>query len=75
MRDELWLMAIKKAKTSGAVMQIWADQNPQGFSYRQYGAPERGFVDLEGVSLIQIKRRLTTVDDEATAKNADTAEG
>ncbi len=56
-------------------MQIWADQNPQGFSYRQYGAPERGFVDLEGVSLIQIKRRLTTVDDEATAKNADTAEG
>ena len=55
-RDELWKQAIKKAKESGSVIQIWTDQNPQGFSYRQYGEFKRSFIDIEGMSLIQITR-------------------
>jgi len=57
-RDELWNQALKKAKDSGAVIQIWTDQNPQGFSYRQHGEPDRRFIDVEGLSLIQIKRSI-----------------
>ncbi|WP_347272439.1 type I-E CRISPR-associated endoribonuclease Cas2e [Dehalococcoides mccartyi] len=30
-RDELWDKAIKKTKASGVILQIWTDQNPQGF--------------------------------------------
>jgi CRISPR-associated protein Cas2 len=57
-RDELWKQSIKKAKESGSVIQIWTDQNPQGFSFRQHGVQERSFVDVEGLSLIQIKRQI-----------------
>jgi CRISPR-associated protein Cas2 len=67
-RDELWQRAIKKARETGAVLQIWTDQNPQGFSYRQLGERERKFVDLEGLSLIQIERSDRSWND----KNSDT---
>ncbi len=56
MRDELWKRALKQAKASGSIIQIWTDQTPQGFSYRQYGVEERRFIDVEGLSLIEIKR-------------------
>ena len=56
-RDELWQRAIKKARETGAVLQIWTDQNPQGFSHRQFGERERRFIDFEGLSLIQIQRK------------------
>ena len=59
MRDELWKQAIKKVKEGGSIIQVWTDQNPQGFSYRQYGVRERSFVDVEGLSLVQIKRETT----------------
>ena len=52
-RDELWDKSVRKIKESGAVLQIYTDQNPQGFSYRQYGVRERIFEDFEGLSLIQ----------------------
>jgi CRISPR-associated protein Cas2 len=67
-RDELWDRAIKKSKDSGAVLQIWTDQNPQGFSCRQYGERERAFIDLEGISLIKIERG----NHSTTDKNSDT---
>jgi CRISPR-associated protein Cas2 len=67
-RDELWERAIKKARETGAVLQIWTDQNPQGFSYRQSGSSERILVDLEGISLVSICKRGS--DDGA--KDADT---
>lgn len=54
-RDELWERAIKKAPETGALLQIWTDQNPQGFSYRQTGNRRREFVDLEGLSLVRIR--------------------
>jgi len=56
-RDELWQKAIKKSKENGAVLQVWTDQNPQGFSWRQHGERERVFVDFEGLSLIQKEKR------------------
>ena len=56
-RDELWKRAIKGAKETGAIIQIWTDQNPQGFSYRQFGERERSFVDFEGLSLVRIEHR------------------
>jgi CRISPR-associated protein Cas2 len=71
-RDELWRRATKQAKESGSVMQIWTDQNPQGFSYRQYGDRERRFVDLEGLSLIRVKRQP---NGGTPAIIADTGEG
>jgi len=55
-RDELWNRAIKKTKESGAVLQLWTDQNPQGFSSRQHGERDRMFVDFEGLALIKIER-------------------
>ena len=55
-RDELWERAIKKARDTGAILQIWTDQNPQGFSYRQFGERSRVFADLEGLALIRIER-------------------
>jgi CRISPR-associated protein Cas2 len=67
-RDELWNRAIKKSKESGSVLQIWTDQNPQGFSCRQYGERERTFIDFEGISLIQIERNNHPAADE----NSDT---
>ena len=67
MRDELWKRAVKKSKESGAILQIWTDQNPQGFSSRQHGERERNFIDFEGVSLIQIERGGRSSDD----KNSD----
>jgi CRISPR-associated protein Cas2 len=54
-RDELWNQSIKKTKECGSIIQIWNDKNPQGFSYRQYGVQNRKFVDVDGLSLIQIK--------------------
>jgi CRISPR-associated protein Cas2 len=67
-RDELWQRAIKNSKKSGAVLQIWPDQNLQGFSYRQFGDRERMLVVLEGISLVSICRW----DAGEGAKNADT---
>ena len=68
MRDELWKRAIKKSPESGAILQIWTDQNPQGFSFRQYGERYRKFIDFEGLTLVQIERSDRTQDD----KNSDT---
>ena len=68
MRDELWNRAIKKSKESGAILQIWTDQNPQGFSFRQHGERERRFIDFEGLTLIQIERSDRSQND----KNSDT---
>jgi CRISPR-associated protein Cas2 len=50
---------VKKAKDSGAVMQIWTDQNPQGFSYRQSGERDRRFIDLDGLALVEFKRAVS----------------
>jgi hypothetical protein len=47
---------VKKAKDTGVVMQIWTDQNPQGFSYRQTGERDRRFIDLDGLALVEFKR-------------------
>jgi len=55
-RDELWLKSIKKARDSGAVLQVWTDKNPQGFSYRQLGERERKLADFEGLTLVKIER-------------------
>ena len=49
---------LKKAKDSGVVMQIWTDQNPQGFSYRQFGERDRRFIDLDGLALVEYIRAL-----------------
>ena len=68
MRDELWERALKKTKESGAVLQIWTDQNPQGFSSRQYGERERTFVDFEGLSLVKIDRNTA----DTKMQNPDT---
>ena len=64
MRDELWNRAIKKSKESGAVLQIWTDQNPQGFSSRQHGERRRKFIDFEGLALIQIEGGGRSPDDQ-----------
>ena len=56
-RDELWNRAIKNSKIGGSVMQIWTDNNAQGFSYRRFGDTERTLVDFEGVSLVSIRRQ------------------
>jgi CRISPR-associated protein Cas2 len=58
-RDELWATAIKKAKDSGVVIQIWTDQNPQGFSYRQFGERDRRFIDLDGLALVEFIRTVS----------------
>jgi CRISPR-associated protein Cas2 len=55
-RDELWKKTVQKIKDNGTAIQIWSDQNPQGFSYRQWGNLDRKFIELEGVALIQIDR-------------------
>ena len=55
-RDELWLKSIKKAGESGAVLQLWTDKNPQGFSYRHFGARERTLADFEGLALVTVER-------------------
>ena len=64
MRDELWTKAVKKAKESGSVLQIWTDQNPQGFSFRQFGERERRFVDFEGLTLVQFKQTSDANEDK-----------
>jgi CRISPR-associated protein Cas2 len=56
-RDELWERAIKGAKETGTIIQIWSDGNPQGFSCRQFGARERRFVDFEGLALVRTEHR------------------
>ena len=63
-RDELWDKAIKATRKSGIALQIWTDQNPQGFSYRQSGERERKFVDVEGLSLVKIVRNQIVTDNE-----------
>ena len=55
-RDELWLKCTKKARDNGAVLQLWTDKNPQGFSYRQSGDRNRTLTDFEGLTLVQIER-------------------
>ena len=65
-RDELWSKAVKKTKESGAVLQIWTDQNPQGFSYRQFGERERRFIDLDGLALVEFKRAVETGKNDFT---------
>jgi len=51
-RDELWLKAVKAAKETGGVLQMWSERNPQGYSCRQYGKHERTIVDFEGLVLV-----------------------
>ncbi|MBN2074348.1 MAG: type I-E CRISPR-associated endoribonuclease Cas2 [Dehalococcoidales bacterium] len=67
-RDELWNKAVKKSKENGAVLQVWTDQNPQGFSWRQHGERERTFIDLEGLFLVKIERNESSV----ITQNVDT---
>ncbi|AQX73756.1 MULTISPECIES: type I-E CRISPR-associated endoribonuclease Cas2e [Dehalococcoides] len=67
-RDELWERAINKTKESGAILQIWTDQNSQGFSSRQYGERERTFVDFEGLYLVKIDKNTSTIK----TQNSDT---
>ena len=64
-RDELWNRAIKKTRESGSIIQIWSDQNPQGFSYRQHGVQDRCFIDVEGLSLIRFVRKPKTTEQVA----------
>jgi CRISPR-associated protein Cas2 len=74
-RDELWKQAMTKTKGGGSIIQIWTDDNPQGFSYRQYGVQERSFIDVEGMSLIQRKRKLASTEPVAiNNENPDTEE-
>jgi CRISPR-associated protein Cas2 len=40
-------------------MQIWTDQNPQGFSYRQFGERDRRFIDLDGLALVEFTRAVS----------------
>jgi len=40
-------------------MQIWTDQNPQGFSYRQFGERDRRFIDLDGLALVEFIRTVS----------------
>ena len=71
-RDELWKQAVMKIKANGSAMQIWTDNTPQGFSYRQIGVKERKFVEVEGVSLIQkIQKNEATANDVMNNENAD----
>jgi len=69
-RDELWARAVKSIGGDGTVMQVWTSNNPQGFSYRQFGPREREFVDFEGLALIKISRARA-----AGVENADTTRG
>ncbi len=62
-RDELWQRAVKKTRDTGAMLQVWTDQNPQGFSFRECGERERTFIDFEGLTLIKIERNVHTLDD------------
>ena len=54
MRDELWDKAVKVSKGQGAVLQVWTANNPQGFSYRQFGESHRILVDFEGLALVSV---------------------
>jgi CRISPR-associated protein Cas2 len=51
-------------------MQIWTDQNPQGFSYRQFGERDRRFIDLDGLALVEYIRAVnlpaTNISDTTT---------
>ena len=69
-RDELWEKAVKASKGKGTILQVWTANNPQGFSYRQFGETRRVFEDFEGLALIGVKG---AVPDEP--QNADTTEG
>ncbi len=40
-------------------MQIWTDQNPQGFSYRQFGERDRRFINMDGLALVEFKRAVS----------------
>ena len=55
-RDELWEMAVAKAK-HGSVMQIWNAPTPQGYVYRCYNTKQRQLVDFEGLALVRVKAR------------------
>ena len=62
-----------KIKDNGSAIQIWTDNNPQGFSYRQMGVKERSFVEVEGVSLIRkIQKNQATDNIVNNNENADT---
>jgi len=52
-RDELWALAVKKAK-DGSVMQVWTDTAcPQGYRCRSHGKASRQIVDFEGIALMR----------------------
>ena len=52
-REELWLYCIKSSN-SKSVIQIWSDNNEQGFSIRTHGASSREIRNYEGLSLVTI---------------------
>ena len=54
-RDQLWNMAIQKSRKETTVTQIWSDNNPQGYKYRDHGGPKRKFIDFEGITLLLYK--------------------
>ena len=70
MRDELWQMAVGRRK-QGAVMQVWSDHSPQGYSCRLHGDGSRNLVDFEGIVLAmkaereQPRREPRTLKDRA----------
>ena len=70
-RDELWKQALEKTRDDSAVLQIWSDKNPQGFTCRQHGNRERTFQDFEGMSLVTIRRTVK----KASPQNVDTTNG
>ena len=62
-RDELWEKAVKAAKETGWVLQVWSDRNPQGFTYRQVGDHTRRLADFEGLGLVTVSPAASHLKD------------
>jgi len=53
-RDELWEMAVSKAK-EGRVIQVWQCSGEPGYCLRTHGLVKSELVDIEGIPLIAVR--------------------
>jgi CRISPR-associated protein Cas2 len=65
-RDRLWEKCTKRSQ-GGAVLQIWATNNEQGFAARSYGDTQRRLIDWEGLWLVRLSGRPERAPAEAAS--------
>ncbi|MCR4392394.1 MAG: type I-E CRISPR-associated endoribonuclease Cas2e [Candidatus Acetothermia bacterium] len=69
-RDLLWEKCVQKGG-GGRCCQVWPTDNEQGFGIRMAGEENRRLVDLDGLLLVGVRRRVEVAEEDFGGPESD----